>query len=232
VPLTTQIIPSKPPPQLPGMDSYAATSAGTPSASQSGDLGHIRNAIAKLEADHKAKGTTLSGRIIHLSHYLPVVSSLQRSPAADIPSPPKTPDQAVELSAQQTAPQTADSKPKEPFSWTLSPRRGHTAMHSGIRSLSATHKQLIVAYTGEIHSQPAGAAAAPALVGDAETPGVETIPYNQITDAEKAALEKELRSYKEPGLTENPEIEYVPVFLEDKVAKGHYDGYCKNSTYY
>jgi hypothetical protein len=36
--------------------------------------------------------------------------------------------------------------------WSLSGRQGHTAMTSGIRSLSATHEQFIIGWTGDIES--------------------------------------------------------------------------------
>ena len=34
----------------------------------------------------------------------------------------------------------------------MSNRQGHTAMISGIRSLSATHEQIIIGWTGDIES--------------------------------------------------------------------------------
>ncbi|KAG8984187.1 hypothetical protein FRB90_005479, partial [Tulasnella sp. 427] len=82
------------------MDSYVSGSVAPPlSQSQGAALGDVREAISKLEAVAGQKGTALTGRIIHLCHYLPIVSSLQRTPAAP-PSPPKTPpSESVDLSA-------------------------------------------------------------------------------------------------------------------------------------
>lgn len=53
------------------------------------------------------------------------------------PSPAATPPQA--------APQSV------PPQWVLAPRRGHTALNSGIRSLCKTHKQTYIGWPGDIH---------------------------------------------------------------------------------
>ena len=52
---------------------------------------------------------------------------------------------------------TSSSEPSRPTEccapvWFLSPRYGHSAMTSGIRSLSQTHEQLIVGWTGDTMS--------------------------------------------------------------------------------
>lgn len=59
-------------------------------------LAEVRAVIAQLEDELKSKGTRLSGRIIHVTHYLPIVTTLKSKssesgePIAPI-SPPKTP---------------------------------------------------------------------------------------------------------------------------------------------
>lgn len=104
-------------------------------------------------------------------------------------------------------------------------------MHSGIRSLAATHKQIVVAYTGDIHAYSPDVKAPSIVGGGGAAPGVETIPLDKVSEDEKRGLEKEMRTWKEPGAQEYPnEIEYVPVWLHDKTARGHYDGYCKTSA--
>ncbi|KAG9048860.1 threalose-6-phosphate phosphatase [Tulasnella sp. UAMH 9824] len=213
------------------MDSYVSGSVAPPlSQSHGADLGHLREAIAKLESVHGQKGTDLTGRIIHLCHYLPIVSSIQRTPAAP-PSPPKTPPtEAVELSTPKASATALPSDKK--FQWHLTPRRGHTAMHSGIRSLSATHKQVIVAYTGDIHAHRPSP---PEIVGGGgAAPGVETVPSDSLTAEEKKELEAQMANYSDPEWEkaghEHP-ITYVPVWLDDKTARGHYDGYCKTTLW-
>lgn len=55
------------------------------------------------------------------------------------------------------------------------------------------------------------------------------IPVAQLTDEDKSSLEDDIANYKEENEGEG-KITYVPVWLDDKVAHGHYDGYCKQST--
>jgi hypothetical protein len=59
-------------------------------------LASARAIVAQLEADHRAKGTRLSGRIIHLTHYLPITVTLKPKDSTNGESgapisPPKTP---------------------------------------------------------------------------------------------------------------------------------------------
>lgn len=42
-------------------------------------------------------------------------------------------------------------QPTTPPQWVLAPRRGHTALNSGIRSLCHTHKQTFIGWPGDIH---------------------------------------------------------------------------------
>ena len=104
-------------------------------------------------------------------------------------------------------------------------------MHSGIKSLATTHHQVIVAYTGDIHSH--GTSPPSVVGGGAAAPGEEVIPLDSVTDEEKVALAKEMATYQDPdsaaGEAWGQGVSYVPVFLEDKTARGYYDGYCKNS---
>lgn len=87
-------------------------------------------------------------------------------------------------------------------------------MVSGIRSLSQTHEQVIVAWTG---AQPEA--------------GVER-EDEEISEEDKHELEKMLRNYKldeEVVVAGEKSLEFVPVWLKPSVAKGHYEGYCKRS---
>jgi trehalose 6-phosphate synthase/phosphatase len=81
-------------------------------------LTDVRAVIAQLQEDLIAKGTRLSGRIIHVTHYLPIVTSLKSSNKSSDnvnasstsllgiavpPSPPKTPvKDIVSLEAEKT----------------------------------------------------------------------------------------------------------------------------------
>ncbi|KAJ7700624.1 hypothetical protein B0H16DRAFT_1902891 [Mycena metata] len=81
-----------------------------------------------LEADHRAAGIPLSGRVLHVCHYLPVQATLNRSHSTH--------------EAPLTPPPEADSpvlEDKTDDVWTPVPCYGHAAMISGIRSLAPRH---------------------------------------------------------------------------------------------
>jgi trehalose 6-phosphate synthase/phosphatase len=90
-------------------------------------------------------------------------------------------------------------------------------MISGIRSLAHSHEQLIVGWTGDIHSS--------------ET---ETMASDSISQKGREDFETALKNYhpkeSDPDDERDRKTKYVPVWLDDKVAHGHYDGYCKQST--
>ena len=174
--------------------------------------------VKVIEAEHKAKGITLSGRVIHVCHYLPVTSTL--TIRAGIPSPPATPpskpSDVPPITSDKVSPPLAVTEEPTPI-WTLTPRYGHAAMISGIRSLSASHEQLIIGWSGDIETG---------------TPG-ERVPTNSISQKDKLALEEALKTCTplEADPDDDKQTTYVPVWLDDKVAHGHYDGYCKASKY-
>ena len=160
-----------------------------------------RHNIALLELQHRKAGIPLSGRIIHVCHYLPITATLvsKNSPNDGVLSPPATPP---------TKPVDAPSSPI----WSLAPRYGHSAMISGIRSLSQTHEQLIVGWTGDVMSP------------------TDKVPADTVTADEKIAFEAALNDYlPDPEDERDRKSRYIPVWLDDKVAHGHYDGYCKQS---
>jgi trehalose 6-phosphate synthase/phosphatase len=113
--------------------------------------------VLARSAEYHTKGIPLSGRIIHVCHYLPITATLQQSSRPGIISPPATPPHQPSnihpLTSQSNASSNLDpgnnsSSPR----WSISARQGHTAMTSGIRSLSATHEQFIIGWTGDIES--------------------------------------------------------------------------------
>ena len=92
-------------------------------------------------------------------------------------------------------------------------------MISGIRSLSATHEQIILAWTGDIESGP--------VASTQRNP----VPFTTLKEDDKRGLEDAISNYKSPlDMGEGKKkVNYVPVFLDDKIAHGHYEGYCKTS---
>ncbi|KAA1474504.1 glycosyltransferase family 20 protein [Dentipellis sp. KUC8613] len=192
-------------------------------------LNAVRDAVRAREADLRAQGIHLSGRVLHVCHYLPITATLHSSSRPGIISPPATPPPApadippspVEASQPPATDAPQGDEPRLRPKWSLAARQGHAAMISGIRSLSATHDQLIIGWTGDIES-PVSSSSGEKL----------TIPSNALSDEDKAALEHEIAHY-EPDDDDSAKsrTSYVPVWLEDGVAHGHYEGYCKNTLW-
>jgi len=180
-------------------------------------LADVSAQVRALEEEHRANGIQLSGRILHVCHYLPVSATLANR--SGVLSPPATPPTKPSfLSTIQPDPSESVIRTvPDKGTWTLSPRYGHAAMISGIRSLAATHEQLLIGWTGDIESS---------------TPG-EHIPTNLVSDSDRGALEDALKSYqpREADPDDDKKTVYVPVWLDDEVAHGHYDSYCKQSEY-
>ncbi|KAK0557107.1 hypothetical protein OC846_000754 [Tilletia horrida] len=191
-------------------------------------LAQLRSAIGSLTEDYNAKhpNAQLSGRIIHVSHFLPFhVNLLAAPPQPRGPGPfhqadttgNEASDSAVaEDSEEATVQGTADPSHSQaaPSShnrkWSLNPRRGHTALNSGIRSLSEAHEQVFVGWLGDLPlcapddgsedshvsrppppphashpSQTAAAAAAAAAASSSRPEEPECRPYELETDRAK-----------------------------------------------
>ena len=202
-------------------------------------LDAVREQVRALEDAHRDHGVQLSGRIVHVCHHLPVnpalISHLSPAAAGVLSPPPSPPTQIGDV---PPSPTNDAEQPQQSFipskRWKLAPRYGHTAMISGIRSLSTTHDQLIVGWTGDILSVPSEGAATAEENDGTSGNGEQQIPSHLVSQADRDALEAELVGYDEDGQGRGIEgnkgkIKYVPVWLEDKVAHGHYDGYCKTS---
>lgn len=223
------------------MDSFAEPRRPLDSV---GSLTDVRAQVTKLESDLREKDIPLSGRIIHVSHYLPVTCAFSRRPRPeDIPSPPATPpakasdippSPSVEQHPSGDLPASSGTAPtQESLSpqWTLNVRYGHSAMVSGINSLATTHEQIFVGWTGDIEaaSQAVPPSAAQNTSGPSD-PSVSKIPSSSLTEADKTELEGLLQDYRSRDeIDDGMRIQYVPVFVDDKDAHGHYDGYCKQS---
>ncbi|KAF9479323.1 trehalose-6-phosphate phosphatase [Pholiota conissans] len=200
----------------------------------------VRTNIAELEEEHRKAGIPLSGRIIHVCHYLPILATLvqKQPPIKDIGvlSPPATPpSKPAEVPPSENddarSPTSDDESPSQDFAkddskfasesqspWSLTPRHGHAAMISGIRSLSATHEQLIVGWTGDIVSSP-----------------TDKLSVDSVSPQQRVEFEAALKAYhpkeSDPDDERDTKTKYVPVWLDDKVAHGHYDGYCKQTLW-
>jgi hypothetical protein len=86
---------------------FSAAAQDGEDVSQESTLTGVRAVVAELEADLRSKGIKLSGRIIHVTHYLPIVTTLNShyNGGKDTKpiSPPKTPlNDIVTLEAEKT----------------------------------------------------------------------------------------------------------------------------------
>jgi hypothetical protein len=168
------------------------------------------------------------------------------SAVSDENSPARTP--------QRVFASTPPPPPPPPPEWVLAPRRGHTALNSGIRSLCATHAQTFIGWPGDI-------AFAAQAKNDERKDASETTPKERgeiegvlasLDDARNwAAYEpadtgagapqqgkvptpmmngaEPVDASGQPGKAVEHGIKYVPVWLDYNVAHGHYEGYCKTS---
>ena len=117
-------------------------------------LDEVRKAVAEREEELKAKGVPLSGRVLHVCHYLPVQPILHSSSKPGIPSPPQTPpvpaNDIPPSPSSPDGPATPSTSSLPQPKWSLEGRHGHAAMISGINSLSTTHEQLIIGWPGDV----------------------------------------------------------------------------------
>lgn len=212
-------------------------------------LSEIRAHISRLEASHIAKGLPLSGRIIHVCHHLPVeivkISSSSSADIAGVLSPPMTPDFKPEDADASV--ESVDAK------WRIHARTAHTAMVSGMKSLSESHEQIVVAWTGEVLVQTQTTPSPPqrstatfgnllqaGANGDSTPTQALTPPINEkplmvyggeFDVAEQKELRTELDRFTEveTEAEKGGRLKYVPVFIPPDVSKGHYEGFCKKS---
>lgn len=209
----------------------------------------LNEQIRKLEEDYAAKDVSLSGRIIHVAHYLPIIATLDAKDYTGVSTPPRTPDRqtpslvsnlketaqsVLPASLQPAASSTSSLSPEETTTpkWSFAPRRGHTAMHSGIRSLSATHEQIMVGWTGPIlvaNSSPSSASSFQS--GEGATP--ITAPTSTISDKDKASLDEQVLHYKDEASADSSlkPMSFGSVWLDDTTAHDHYEGFCKKTLW-
>ncbi|KAI9138180.1 glycosyltransferase family 20-domain-containing protein [Paraphysoderma sedebokerense] len=92
------------------------------------------------------------------------------------------------------------SQASSEISFKFSTRRGHTALYSGMKSLEKVSDCIYIGYIGSVYDEDG-------YLIDLNKLGEEYI------DAIKTQLLKEKNC--------------IPVFLDEKIAAGHYEGYCK-----
>ena len=160
--------------------------------------------------------------------------------------------------------------------WVLTPRRGHTALNSGIRSLCSTHNQTFIGWPGDLQfptqaknddrtdpsqtnpeerkeieevmasldesknwaaqEAPVKGVAPDPLMNDGAPP-VGKVPTPLMNGADPIGEKDGQKKKKNKGGKEEEDptaekgIKYVPVWLDNNVAHGHYEGYCKTSEY-
>ncbi|KAJ2765395.1 hypothetical protein IWQ56_004114, partial [Coemansia nantahalensis] len=95
----------------------------------------------------------------------------------------------------------AEETPAEPYQWTVAGRRGHTAMYAAIRSLNEV---------------PNGDCIQVGWIGNYTDLGGEERPCDALSDESRANIRKALAAYGA-----------VPVFIDERTAHGHYEGYSK-----
>jgi len=177
-------------------------------------LDKVYASIQRLQEEHKKNGIVISGRIIHVVHSLPLTATLDtKQRHTGPPTPPAEP-------SEDTGSAPIPSKSE----WSIEAKHGHAAMISGIQSLSATHEQVIVGWTGDILTPGASANAS------TTNTTADKIPSKNVSQEERQAFEESLKGFNPDDDKEATKTSYVPVWLDDKVAHGHYDGYCKQSV--
>lgn len=87
-------------------------------------------------------------------------------------------------------------------SWTFRPRRGHSAMYSGIASLQRDWETIHIGWTGKIYNHHG-----------------EELVARAVQDKQKEKLAQLLQD----------QHRCIPLFLDSESVAGHYDGYCKTS---
>ncbi|CAD6886627.1 unnamed protein product [Tilletia laevis] len=233
-------------------------------------LAQLRSAISSLTEDYNAKHphAELSGRIIHVSHFLPFHVRFEDAQERIYPTQPPQQQQqqqqqpkgasdsavagdAEEATVQGTA---APHHHHHHRRWALSPRRGHTALNAGIRSLTEAHKQVFVGWPGDLPTCPPPQDSDVPEQQHAEetTAGPSQHPDCRPSelDSDRAQIEDLLSELEAPPVQKSAQqneqdgqhptstiddaargIKYVPVWMDYNVAHGHYEGYCKQTLW-
>ncbi|KAF9583769.1 threalose-6-phosphate phosphatase [Lunasporangiospora selenospora] len=88
----------------------------------------------------------------------------------------------------------------DPCEFLLEPRRGHSALYSGIKSLCNDLETIQIGWVGELADQDG-----------------YVVPCKNLSESQKRVMKEQL--WKKEKV--------VPIYLDDSRAAGHYEGYCK-----
>lgn len=176
------------------------------SASAAAESAKVQSKTAEHTLHSRAK---ISGRIICVTHQIPytcVFSENGNAKSGYIRSSNREADHIGETTPPATPPEHADQYLNSNLSqWTLAPRRGHSAVYAGLRSLAEKYETIFVGWTGDVYTD------------DGTQVDASTLP----TSTQNALKE---------ALTRTPE-KVVPVILNLRESAGHYEGYCKKGGY-
>lgn len=162
--------------------------------------------LTQLLARQRGSSAQVTGKILNVVNQVPFECVLNRNeqqqqqqPRAAFFRQRRTSDGSAPISQLARRRSTIAELGETP-QWRLSLRRGHSAMYAGIDSLKAQYPSLYIGATGNIVSETRDHVAA-----------------EQLTDRERDSLRSLLLA----------KHDMVPVFIDDKLAYGHYEGYCK-----
>ncbi|KAH8914256.1 glycosyltransferase family 20 protein [Atractiella rhizophila] len=236
----------------------AAANVHLPTLSEvQGQIKELEDSVnRKWEADRKHRGLDASqkrssGRVIVVIHTLPYTCVLTNETAADHSSPSHahhpvdivtsdSPARPAPLHAHPsllTSPVAAVSSGPTPV-WKLLPRRGHSALHSGIASLASSEREVtLIAWPGDLQTaEGAGVPSNVELAGGREIPksegtGGQGLDIGELTEEEKGLLEKGLWELGAPNEQGKESVRCVPVWLRDRTWSDFYDGFCKKLVF-
>lgn len=198
-------------------ETWAALSDGTPKPAESGLL-------AQQGSETPSRGSGSSQASSFAAAPLRVFSATQpkHSSGTFTPSRPPSPTPSQQyfppISLAKTVPHRDDMPAKlltspAPHRWVLQPRRGHAALNAGIRSL-ADRRVVLIAWPGDLRNSRG-----------------EHIESKSLNDEQKHSLEEGLtRLAHGNGSDGHTGIECKPVWLDDREASLHYEGFCKGSV--
>ncbi|KAI8453549.1 trehalose-phosphatase [Phakopsora pachyrhizi] len=134
------------------------------------------------------------------------------------PSTPSRPNQSSTSGLRSPRPlsQPEPESPAPRFRWVLEPRRGHAALNAGIKSLASWRSVTLCAYPADIR-----------IINNHSSTS-EHLDPSKVTRAQKHALDGGWgdQNYSDPQ-SKKKGIECVPVWLDDRSAGLHYEGFCK-----
>ncbi|TPX38339.1 hypothetical protein SmJEL517_g00320 [Synchytrium microbalum] len=139
-----------------------------------------------------------SSPLVQSPKTMPALISTSLPPSMMLPSPNRT-------SNNSNGASNNSSNTTSDVQWNLKSRRGHSALYSGIRSLTDRGDEVVhIGWVG--------------VMTDAR--GNE-LPSSKVTSEQQAQLSDILWDSKK----------CLPVFLDDKAATNHYEGYCKTELW-